>query len=319
MSEMEDIDELSSETAHNKLSTPLGRWIEKITYLHVGVLALFAIFSSATYFFFAAGGENGLDKDGGKCFVEALYFSIVTFSTVGYGDFAPQGWGRLIAGLEIIAGISLTALFIGKVASERQSALLLLLYTSDQQRRISKFALEIRAIRASLGENLPSSELVKSSKQLTRSLRAYLVFQSHQGRLADFGNGSALRNLYKALLELQGEIYALLNRVSLLDAACEIGLVEMSARLARLAEIMGSFHLGQRGPTADLYAIRKIALEIEAWQKTSHTVHRQEQVKSVVPSRPWPKHFHKAAADRLGISRNLFRECMDVLIKMKRI
>ncbi|MBI3312632.1 MAG: hypothetical protein HYZ83_00165 [Candidatus Omnitrophica bacterium] len=45
-------------------------------------------------------------------FFEALYFSVVTFSTVGYGDYVPLGWVRFIAVLEAFSGIFLMPLFV---------------------------------------------------------------------------------------------------------------------------------------------------------------------------------------------------------------
>jgi len=54
-------------------------------------------------------------------FTESLYFSLVTFSTVGYGDVYPDGtWVKLAAGLEALIGGFLIALFVyslGKQAS----------------------------------------------------------------------------------------------------------------------------------------------------------------------------------------------------------
>jgi hypothetical protein len=41
----------------------------------------------------------------------ALYFSVVTFTTVGYGDYAPMGWIRLPAGVEGLLGMVLTSVF----------------------------------------------------------------------------------------------------------------------------------------------------------------------------------------------------------------
>lgn len=40
-----------------------------------------------------------------------LYFSVTTFTTLGYGDFAPTGWLRLVAGAQAILGVGLIALF----------------------------------------------------------------------------------------------------------------------------------------------------------------------------------------------------------------
>jgi hypothetical protein len=49
---------------------------------------------------------------GDRSFVSCLYFSAITFTTVGYGDLAPHGALRLIAALEALTGILLCGLFI---------------------------------------------------------------------------------------------------------------------------------------------------------------------------------------------------------------
>jgi hypothetical protein len=41
----------------------------------------------------------------------SLYFSVVTFTTIGYGDYAPLGWLRVPAGFEGLSGLVLTAVF----------------------------------------------------------------------------------------------------------------------------------------------------------------------------------------------------------------
>jgi hypothetical protein len=45
-------------------------------------------------------------------FATAIYFSIVTWTTVGYGDLVPCGSGRLVAALEAILGYLVMALLI---------------------------------------------------------------------------------------------------------------------------------------------------------------------------------------------------------------
>lgn len=45
-------------------------------------------------------------------FSEALYFSLVTFATVGYGDYVPAGWVRFVAVGEALAAIFLVPLFL---------------------------------------------------------------------------------------------------------------------------------------------------------------------------------------------------------------
>jgi len=48
-----------------------------------------------------------------KKFVDCLYFSLITFTTLGYGDFRPlEGLGRILAGSEAFIGAFMMALFV---------------------------------------------------------------------------------------------------------------------------------------------------------------------------------------------------------------
>lgn len=74
-------------------------------------VALCVIFGSA--FFYASSSHvlvNGTAK--AVSFFEALYFSFITFATVGYGDYLPSGWLRIVAVCEALSGIFLAPLFL---------------------------------------------------------------------------------------------------------------------------------------------------------------------------------------------------------------
>ena len=46
-------------------------------------------------------------------FPDSLYFSTITFTTLGYGDFRPlEGIGRILAGSEAFIGAFMMALFV---------------------------------------------------------------------------------------------------------------------------------------------------------------------------------------------------------------
>jgi len=45
-------------------------------------------------------------------FISALYFSIVTFTTLGYGDYHPTSWLRIFSAIEALFGAVLIALFV---------------------------------------------------------------------------------------------------------------------------------------------------------------------------------------------------------------
>jgi hypothetical protein len=310
-----------SELPRNMLSTRLGRFVDRVSYVTVAAIATASILASAIYFRLAANTSNGLTSSSllKNDFWEALYFSIVTFTTVGYGDLVPIGWGRTVVAIEVLTGLMLTALLIGKIASERQAALLLLIYTSEQQRRIASFAQEVREFSDELSRyRAVGKERATAFALLTRSLRAYLVFQSHQGRLADFGNESALRNLYRSLRELLESIHHAFETQPL-NPSVEEQLLKVVGRVSRLAKIMTTFHSGDKSSNTPLIHIAEWTKRIESWEATAVTWRRLDQVASVIPRKPWPKHFHKRAAERLGISQNLFRRCMDRLILSGRV
>ncbi|OQX37379.1 MAG: hypothetical protein B0D91_06930 [Oceanospirillales bacterium LUC14_002_19_P2] len=55
--------------------------------------------------------EKGWQANWGQL-MECLYFSVVTFTTLGYGDIAPVGIGRTIAAIEAFLGTFILALYV---------------------------------------------------------------------------------------------------------------------------------------------------------------------------------------------------------------
>ena len=55
----------------------------------------------------------------GWSFVDALYFCVITLTTVGYGDFSPQtDIGKIFTVFYILLGLGLLAAFIGAIAQQ---------------------------------------------------------------------------------------------------------------------------------------------------------------------------------------------------------
>lgn len=73
------------------------------------LLALFALLlTGATTFYARVEGWSVLD---------ALYFSVVTAATVGYGDFVPQtAWGKVFTIVYLAVGVGLFVALAGKLA-----------------------------------------------------------------------------------------------------------------------------------------------------------------------------------------------------------
>lgn len=71
---------------------------------------------------------------------EGLYFSVVTITSLGYGDLQPRGFSRILAGIEVVLGLTLIGLMIAKLTSERVSHFVSSIYVSDTQRNLIDFA-----------------------------------------------------------------------------------------------------------------------------------------------------------------------------------
>ncbi|WP_087017873.1 pentapeptide repeat-containing protein [Thaumasiovibrio subtropicus] len=89
--------------------------------MRVVSFSLLLIFTCAIlYFFFGIQFDGNLVRfspaasmsANGLALVECLYYSVVTFTTLGYGDFIPIGFSRLIAATEAFTGSFTIALFV---------------------------------------------------------------------------------------------------------------------------------------------------------------------------------------------------------------
>ena len=72
-----------------------------------------------------------------------IYFSVVTVSSLGYGDMHPVGFSKALAGLEVFTGLTVIGIMIAKVTSQRLSYHVSRLFSSDAQKRLENIATEI--------------------------------------------------------------------------------------------------------------------------------------------------------------------------------
>ena len=89
--------------------------------LRVIVFSIFLIVIFATLYFFTGLSFNDSSLvfsmhaslwENSKTYVSALYFSVITFTTLGYGDITPLGVARALAALEAFMGSFTLALFV---------------------------------------------------------------------------------------------------------------------------------------------------------------------------------------------------------------
>ncbi len=118
---------------HIRALSPL-RWFERFTalpYRDLFAIWVFMVIACAQTFFLLSRfvpnqgirGIANLDS-GWMQLGDSVYFSIVTATTVGYGDLTPLGVSRAVAAMEALIGFGLFAIFISKMVSEKQETAL---------------------------------------------------------------------------------------------------------------------------------------------------------------------------------------------------
>jgi len=312
-----------------QLLTPIGKLVEKISYATVGYYMLGLILGSTIFFCFY--GVQSNDVPCNIDFGDALYFSIITFSSLGYGDFTPIGFGKVVAATEVLGGLILIAIFVGKIASERQAALLLLIYTSEQQERISRFNAELEDLHDRLEEairNKNHNELAEISKKTYNyisSICSYLIVHANQGDIATFGNISSLRKLYKVFSKLQKtslqamRLYGLSQRtVSYFGNTIGI----LSGNAARMkpfhkSDIIAIGRLDEitsNGKALKNYNKKLETGEIILRSETVMTPELLEKVKQLMNNSDKQRDFHKVVAGKLDISNSLAAKCIKTIL-----
>lgn len=80
-------------------------------------LYLFVIFIFSLLYWLLNIPFNHGDKISQLCFSDSLYFSVVTITTLGYGDISPSGEiGKLLTGSEAVSGILILGLFLNSLS-----------------------------------------------------------------------------------------------------------------------------------------------------------------------------------------------------------
>ena len=100
-------------------------------------------------------------------FLEGIYFSIVTFSSLGYGDMHPMGASKVLACVEVLMGLALIGVLIAKVTSQRLSYHVSRLFSSDAQKRLEEIAARFDTSRDELKKIMP--KLARTYQSTPRS------------------------------------------------------------------------------------------------------------------------------------------------------
>lgn len=344
-------------TPHAKphMTSAFGRLVDRATYMDVLLLAIVVVVGTSVYFWLAPSSHGLCPRQN---LLGSAYFALVTFTSLGYGELLPQGLGRLVAVFDVVSGLALTAVLIGKVASERQFSILMLLHTSDTQKRIAGFATELDVFRAGIEAAINAGEVetlrgtLDDHLRLTKAMKSYLVFNAHHAVVLEFGNFTALIGLYdeiRASFDLMSRAY---RDPSLGDAVvmrrlrvCMTDLARVVARMKQLhrkgrartplwrSALEGVHLLKATAPSTPEQSAknRLVAMEVsmardladaEKWEAEGFHSIQIERVFGAFPKAPrsgWPSGLHKTVARDLGISNSVAMKCVTDLLATGRL
>lgn len=90
------------------------------------------------------GVVSGSEPAANVTFWNGLYFSIVTVTSLGYGDFQPVGTSKVLASVEVLFGLSMMGIIVARLTSRRLSYHVERLFVSDAKKRLDEFAAEFQ-------------------------------------------------------------------------------------------------------------------------------------------------------------------------------
>lgn len=328
MSTKKPIFKVSKPHKKDFLTTGFGRFIDTISYLQLGLITLLIWVIATIYFSVMTYQGHGMDIEI-KCLepidsaLSAMYFSAVTLTTLGYGDISPLGSGRIVAILLAITGFTIVAILIGKVSSERQSSLLLLLHTSDVERRMSSFVKEIDEYIEEVETLSLANEVdklyksIRGLRALIESINKYMVFHINQSLFIEIGTNTSIKKLMNKFSECHDVVFGL-KELSKNNKKIESATYSVSKRISFIEDMLEA-NSAEKTSDPDVFNSRNLRLkhdEFTKWRKTTMTESLLLAVQTKLPRVPrqeWPRHVHKPIAKDLEVSNKLVIQCINEL------
>lgn len=220
-------------------------------------LAATVVAFAAGYWWLAEHGSLVFTWDAGAVpnFGDCLYFSIVTISSLGYGDIRPIGWARLLVGAEVLIGLAFLGLLVAKISSVKQDYILRRMYTDAVDSKLRKYVHELEEQRnlyritsqllleggidpeltTTFRRNSPGATFFTLYRQLLSDVADLMTFEASNGALFGQVDDSRLDSVYDAIRGVLRRTTTLWDRDP--EAACNLVLCDNREELADICAL----------------------------------------------------------------------------------
>lgn len=97
-------------------------------------------------------------------YIEALYFSFVTSTSLGYGDITPLGISRLLSIIEVFVSLIIFGVLVSKLLYRKQDMILEELYKVSSQERFTRIISGLYNFRAEIDRIIDQLSIIKKGE-----------------------------------------------------------------------------------------------------------------------------------------------------------
>lgn len=159
-----------------KLSFHVDRFIRKVDFdLIIIFYFLFITLFGSVFFLLSFTDAHGIYENNAKIntdiagYTDAIYFSFVTSTSLGYGDIRPLGVSRIFSVIEVVLSLFIFGIAISKIFSVKQERILSELYEFSFQERVTRIITGLYNFRAEIDSVIHKlNERQSGQKQLTK-------------------------------------------------------------------------------------------------------------------------------------------------------
>ena len=182
-----------------------------------------------------------------------IYFSVVTVSSLGYGDMHPMGFSKVLICMEVLMGLAVIGIMIAKVTSRRLTYHVERLFSFDAQKRLediaAKFDVSYGDFEEIMAYQTPAVDKITSIPRFRGIINS---FQLRCTALCDYFSDEMEQSNY--------------FQIAPVDAVVEVGNA-VDRTFFRLAQLITGFSGQARDEIFDRHTRQRISEAIDSQKK----------------------------------------------------